>query len=219
MLRGNRQVAITVVVVVVLALGAASLLHFYRTQTSWVDSAPYQRVGGEPARTLVAVYSRSGHTLSAAKEAARFFDADLLRIRAPRYPRTLAGQMRAASDANRLVTTTPIQHDPVDLSRYELIVLCSPVWWFRTAPPLWSFVQNHRLAGKPVLQLLTGISRLEEELNDGFVELVARRHGMFLETLFIRRGRMYWQKSPDEVNEQVREALEARKGMWPVRVE
>lgn len=211
----NKQRVITVVIVV-LGLGATGLLHFYNTQTTWVDSPPYQRVGSGPARTLVVVYSRTGNTLSAAGEVARFFDADLLRIQAPHYPRTLAGQIRAAHDANRLLTTTPIQHDPVDLSRYDLIFLCSPAWWFRTAPPLWSFVENHNFAGKSVFLMVTGNSRLERELNDSFGDLVARRNGIFLEALFISRGRVYWQKSPTEVNEEVREALQERRSMWPV---
>jgi hypothetical protein len=34
--------------------------------------------------------------------------------------------------------------------------------------------------------------------------------------LFIRRGRIYWQKTPDEVNDEVRDALDAHQKMWPV---
>jgi hypothetical protein len=33
---------------------------------------------------------------------------------------------------------------------------------------------------------------------------------------FIRRGRIYWQKTPNEVNEEVREALKTRLKKWPV---
>ncbi len=66
----------------VLALGGAVLLYFYRTQTTWVDSPAYQRVEPGPAHALVVVYSRTGNTMGAAKEVARFFDADLLRIEA-----------------------------------------------------------------------------------------------------------------------------------------
>ena len=114
------------------------------------------------------------------------------------------------------MTTTPIQHDPVDLSRYDLVFLCSPTWWFRPAPPLWSFVENHDFAGNPVCLLMTGNSRFKEELTDKFGTLVEEKNGRFLDMLFIRRGRIYWQKTPDEVHEEVREALEARRSMWPV---
>ncbi|MBW2263263.1 MAG: hypothetical protein JRG91_14945 [Deltaproteobacteria bacterium] len=202
--------------IIVVAAAAAGLLYFYRTQTAWVESPPYQRVSGEPTRTLVVVYSRTGNTLGAAREAARFFDADLLQIEAPQYARNMKGQMLAGRHAGEEVTTTPIQHDPVDLSRYDLILLCSPTWWFRPAPPLWSFVENHDFAGKPVFLLMTGNSRRKDELTGKFAALVEEKNGRFEDSLFIRRGRIYWQKTPDEVSEEVREALEARQSAWPL---
>jgi len=199
---------------ILLALLFAALFYFYKTQTSWVESSPYARVGTEPARTLVVVYSRTGNTFSAAKEIARYFDADMLKIEAPQYAKTIEGQMHASEDADNEVTTTPIQHDVVDLSRYDLIVLCSPTWWFRPAPPLWSFVENHDFSGKPVFLMMTGNSRYKEELTEKFAALVAKRNGNYLDMLFIRRGRIYWQKTPDEVNQEVREALDNRRTQW-----
>lgn len=130
----------------------------------------------------------------------------------------MKGQLLVAGDADKEVTTTPIRHDPVDLSRYDLILLCSPTWWFRPAPPLWSFVENHDFSGKPVFLLMTGNSRFKEDLTSKFGKLVEKKNGKFLETLFIQRGRIYWQRTPDEVNKEVREALEARRSMWPVSV-
>jgi flavodoxin len=211
---GKKSLLITIGLIVVAA--AAGLLFFYKTQTSWVESPQYRRVSKSPARTLVVVYSRTGNTLGAAKEGARFFDADLLQIAAPQYARTTKGQLLASQHADHEVTTTPIKHDPVDLSHYDLIFLCSPTWWFRPAVPLWSFVENHDFAGKPVFLLMTGNSRLKEELIDKFGTLVEEKNGKFLGSLFIRRGRIYWQKTPDEVNDEVRDALDARQRMWPV---
>ena len=210
---GKKNLLITVGLIV--GAAAAGLLFFYKTQTSWVESPLYQRVSKSPARSLVVVYSRTGNTLSAAKEGARFFDADLLQIAAPQYARTIKGQLLASQHADQEVTTTPIQHDPVDLSSYDLIFLCSPTWWFRPAPPLWSFVETHDFAGKPVFLLMTGNSRLKEELIGKFGTLVEEKNGKFLGSLFIRRGRIYWQKTPGEVNEEVRDALDARQRMWP----
>jgi flavodoxin len=154
--------------------------------------------------------------LGAAKEVARFFDADIVQIEAPQYGMSITAQMVAAKHAAEEITTTPIQHEPVDISRYDLIVLCSPTWWYRPAPPLWSFVENHDFAGKPVFLLMTGNSRLTDERTDKFRTLVEEKHGKFLDRLFIRRGRFYWQKSPSQVHEEVREALEARGSLWPV---
>jgi flavodoxin len=214
-MRGPKKKLLIIVGIIIVA-AAAGLLFYYKTQTTWVESPPYQRISESPARTLVVVYSRTGNTMGAAKEAARFFDADLLQITAPQYARTIKGQILASQHADQELTTTPIQHEPVDLSRYDMIFLCSPIWWFRPAVPLWSFVENHDFAGKPVFLLTTGNSRLKEALIEKFSTLVQEKKGKFLGTLFIRRGRIYWQKTPDEVNKEVRDALDASQRMWPV---
>jgi len=211
---GGRKKLLIIAGLIIL-VGVAGFLYYYKTQTTWVESPPYQRATKSPARTLVAVYSRTGNTLGAAKAGARYFDADLLPIAAPQYARTLKGQMLASRDADNEATTTPIQHAPVDLSRYDLILLCAPTWWFRPAVPLWSFVENHDFAGKPVFLLLTGNSRLKEDLVGKFGTLVGEKNGRFLGALFIRRGRIYWQKTQQEVNEEVLAALEVRQKLWP----
>ena len=213
-MRGRKKNLMIIAGITVL-VAAAGLLFYYKTQMAWVDSPSYQRTSRAPARTLVVVYSRTGNTMGAAKETARFFDADLLQIKAPQYARTIKGLQLASRHADQEVTTTIIEHDPVDLSRYDMIFLCSPTWWFRPAVPLWSFVENHDFAGKPVFLVLTGNSRLKKELIEKFSTLVEEKNGKFLDSLFIRRGRIYWQKTPDEVNGEVRDALEARQGLWP----
>ena len=197
-----------------LALLGAALFYYYKAQTTWVESPPYTRDRTEPASILVVVYSRTGNTFGAAKEIARYFNADLLQIKAPQYPRTIEGNMRASTDADNEVTTVPIQHDVVDLSRYDLIVLSSPTWWFRPAPPLWSFVENHDFLDKPVFLMMTGNSRYKEIYIDKFSSLVNEKNGNFLDMLFIRRGRIYWQKTPHQVNQEIQEALDNRKTLW-----
>ncbi len=212
----SRKIVLSVAVV---AVGIAALLvWFYKTQTVWVESKHYQRSSKEPAKTLVVVYSRTGNTLGAAKEAARFFDADLVRLEAPQYSRDIEGQQLASKHADEEVTTTPIMHEPVDMMQYDLIVLCSPTWWFRPAIPLWSFVENHDFGGKRVFLLMTGNSRITAERTGKFGVLVEEKNGDFLDVLFIRRGRVFWQKTPNEVNQEVVEALRERKDFWPEHV-
>ncbi len=200
----------------IIVVVTAGFLFYYKTQMTWIESPPYQRTSDLPTRSLVVVYSRTGNTMGAAKEAGHSFDADLLKIEAPQYARTIKGLQLASRHADQKMTTTPIQHDPVDLSRYDMIFLCAPIWWFRPAVPLWSFVGSHDFAGKPVFLLLTGNSRYKQELIDKFSALVEEKNGEFLGMLFVRRGRIYWQKTPDEVNKEVRDALELRHNNWPV---
>ena len=201
---------------VVIVLVTTLLFWFYQTQTAWVDSEPYQRSSNDPTNTLVVVYSRTGNTFGVAKEIARYFDADLIQIEAPQYSRDFKGQQLASKHADEEVTTTPIRHDPVDLAQYDLIFLCSPTWWFRPAPPLWSFVENHDFRDKRAFLVMTGNSRMKEELTDKFGVLVEEKNGKFLDFLFIRRGRVFWQKTPDQVNNEIVEALKKREEIWRV---
>ena len=212
---GGKQ-KVWLIIGISLVVIAAGFLYFYRTQTVWVESPPYKRVSTATAKTLVVVYSRTGNTFGAAKEVARFFDADILQIKAPQYARTIKGQMLASSDADKEVTTTPISHDPVDLSQYDFVFLCSPTWWFRPAPPLWSFVENHDFTNKSVFLLMTGNSRLTEERTGKFKTLVEKKNGKYLDKLFVQRGRIYWQKTPDQVYKEVRIALKDRQKMWEI---
>ncbi len=202
------------VIITGVAVIAASYIWFYRTQTVWIESEPYQRESKGSTKTLVVVYSRTGNTLGAAKEIARYFDGDFLIIEAPQYSRDLSGQLLASKHADKEKTTTLIKHDPVDLNQYALIFLCSPTWWYRPAIPLWSFVENHSFEGKRVFLMMTGNSRMTEERTGKFRLLVEEKNGVFLDVLFVKRGRVYWQKTPDQVNKEVREALIERKEMW-----
>jgi len=73
---------------------------------TYVPSIPYAPLS-EPNRDVAVVYySRSGHSEAAAREIARMFNAPITRIDAD-YPRSFAGQAKAASDATARVRTTP----------------------------------------------------------------------------------------------------------------
>jgi len=176
----GRKKNVRVILISVAVTVAALLVWFYRTQTVWIESEPYQRESKEPTKTLVVVYSRTGNTLGAAKEIARYFDADVLKIEALQYSRDMKGQLLAAKHADEEITTTPIKHDPVDLNQYELIFLCSPTWWYRPAIPLWSFVENHAFEGKRVFLKMTGNSRMTEERTGKLGILVKEKKRCFL---------------------------------------
>ncbi|OQY04532.1 MAG: hypothetical protein B6I20_02820 [Bacteroidetes bacterium 4572_117] len=57
------QVSLVLVTIILIVL-----FWVYRTQTVWVGSENYQRISGTAAKTLVVVYSRTGNTMSTAKE-------------------------------------------------------------------------------------------------------------------------------------------------------
>lgn len=193
-------------VIVALLGGATFTLMVVKDQT-YVPSAPYAPIGQPSQEVAVVYYSRTGHTEAVAREIARTFNAPIARIEAD-YPRTLAGQAGAAADAQAR-RLPGIRVEPIDLAPARRVVLVSPTWLFRPAPPLWAFVEQAGLAGKEVVLVMTGNSRYEQEEIDTFSRLVSARGGRLVQHLFLRRGRIFWQKSRAELLEEARAKIQA----------
>jgi len=48
--------------IIMAILATAGFLFYYKTQMTWVESAPYKRTSEASTRTLVVVYSRTGNS-------------------------------------------------------------------------------------------------------------------------------------------------------------
>ena len=154
-------------------------------------------------------YSRSGHSEAAAREIARTFNAPIARINAD-YPRDFSGQRKAVSDA-RAQALLAVQVEPIDLARARRVFLVSPTWMFRPATPLWTHVEQAELTGKEVVLVTTGNSRFEQAEIDSFAKRVEAHCGRLVSHVFLRRGRIFWQKSREELLKGVRAEMEAFK--------
>ena len=70
---------------------------------------------------------------------------------------------------------------------------------FRPATPLWAYVEQANLMGKGIVLVTTGNSRFEQTEIDAFARRVEARGGRLTQHLFLRRGRIYWQKSREDL--------------------
>jgi flavodoxin len=180
---------------------------------SYFESEPYQRNADYPTNVLVLYYSRSGKTEAMAREIARKFQADIVNIKAETYGQGVSGILKANRDAwNK--RTAVIEPETIDISNYRLIFLGSPIWWYRPAPPLWTFVEKNDFQGKVVVLFNTFNSRFKPEEIQEFQELVENKGGRFLDHIYVRRGRIYNQLSGSELIEEVQKLLEDRESEW-----
>ncbi|MGH1463031.1 MAG: hypothetical protein K6L74_06725 [Neptuniibacter sp.] len=193
---------------VLAATGGLSLV-LYKDQ-SWVNSPHYSTNETKKSKTLVVVYSRSGNTLIAAKEAAGVFQADLLNIVTDDYPLNIMGQLRAMRDALNLSSISNIQYSQFNTGEYDKFILCSPVWMFRPAIPIWAFVKASDFSQKSVYLLMTGNSKYEEKNITLFSEQIKHSNGFFSGYDFIERGRALWQLSSEELQLKVNEVIKDR---------
>lgn len=89
--------------------------------------------------------------------------------------------------------------EPIDLAPARRVYLVSPTWLFRPATPLWAYAEETDLSGKDVVLVMTGNSRYEQEEINAFAERVRARGGRLARHVFLRRGRIYWQLTRDEL--------------------
>lgn len=161
------------------------------------------------AKALVVVYSYTGNTRAVADEIIKRFNAEILIIKAKEYD-GLTGSINANIDAWNEARTTDIKPETVDISQYNLIFLGSPIWWYRPAVPLWTFVEKNNFKDKTIVLFNTFNSRFKSEYIDGFINLVKKKGGHFLDHIYVRRGRWHSQLSREELLEKFNKILDTK---------
>ncbi|NWA63202.1 flavodoxin/nitric oxide synthase [Pantoea sp. B9002] len=177
--------------------GAALFYLMSYKDSTYVSSAPYSPAGRSNPSAAVIYYSRSGHSEAVAREVARRLNAPIARINAS-YPLSLSGQKKAITDAEA-GDLPHITVEPIDLRPARRIYLVSPTWMFRPATPLWAWVAQNDLSGREIVLITTGNSRYRQTETDEFARVVTQQGGQFITHIFLRRGRIFWQKSREEL--------------------
>jgi len=198
----NRRQRMTLFALAPVLLGVSAFVAMALKDQSYMASPAYSPVGEPSQRAAVVYYSRSGHSEAVAREIARLYNAPIARITSD-YALSFAGQSKALTDATGEALPA-IEVEPIDLRPVQRVYLVSPTWLFRPATPLWTYVRQTDLTGKEVVLFTTGNSRFKQNEIDKFGEEVEARGGRLIQHMFIRRGRIYWQMSREELLDSVR---------------
>lgn len=94
--------------------------------------------------TLVVFHSRSGHTRRVAKALAERLNADLDEIVVHQRREGPLGYVRCALEAlgGCAASVRATQHDP---SRYERVIIGTPIWFWSLSSPVRAWAQSHHL--------------------------------------------------------------------------
>jgi flavodoxin len=163
---------------------------------------------------LVIYFSRTGNTEAVAMEIANRYQADLKNIKADDYSDDFTGAIRANVDAWNKERISVISPVTIDMTRYKVIFLGSPIWWYRPAVPLWTFVEKNNFQGKSVVLFNTFNSRFKAEYIEEFQALVEEKGGDFIDHIYVRRGRIVSQIDRNELIKQFRKLLKNRESKW-----
>lgn len=91
---------------------------------------------------LVAFYSRKGHVKTAALAYAKKHDYELLEIKDTVNRNGFLGFINAGRQSQKKMAT-PIEPITQDLSAYEKVVLCTPIWAGNCACPIRTFLKEN----------------------------------------------------------------------------
>lgn len=162
-----------------------------------------------PAKALVVIYSYTGNTKAVADEIIKRFKADTVIIKTTAYD-GFGGETKAGINAWNETTITDIEPETVDMSQYNLIFLGSPIWWYRPAVPLWTFVDKNDFKDKRVILFNTFNSKFKSKYIEKFKKLVEKKGGKFHDHIYVRRGRWYFQLRREELLEKFNEILDEK---------
>jgi len=207
-----RSIFLLIIFVAALAGIAAFVLVLIKDRT-YFHSPPYAPDSEKPANVLVVYYSRSGNTEALAREIARKLAADIVRIESATYSLDYKGWRQASKDASSEILSE-IEPDVVDMRQYRLVFLGSTIWWFRPAPPLWTFVEKNDFSGKNVILFNTFNSRFKPDKIQEFRQKIEERGGKLVDHIYIRRGRVYYQKSGMELIQEAQSLLDEKMSEW-----
>jgi flavodoxin len=166
---------------------------------------------------LVLYYSLSQNTEIMAKAIASRYQADLIEIEAEEYSNDIIGSTRASFDAWTEKRNSTIDPGIIDLNHYRFIFLGSPIWWYRPAVPLWTFVVKNNFQSQNIILFNTFNSRFKDKHINEFSDLVKSKGGNLKDHIFIRRGRWYNQLDQNELVEQIQTLIKSKETQWDFR--
>ena len=98
-------------------------------------------------KTIVVYYSLTGNTAWAAGELARSLDADLLELKPCKaYPDRGVKKFLWGGKSAMMAECPPLEPYVFDAGQYKRVILATPLWAGRVAPPLRTFLREQRSA-------------------------------------------------------------------------
>ena len=87
-------------------------------------------------------------------------------------------------------------------------------WRYRPAVPLWTVVDKNDFSRKNVVLFNTFNSRFKDKYINMFKKLMERKGGKIIDHIYVRRGRIFWQKSRKELIKLTHELINVREKNW-----
>lgn len=114
-------------------------------------------------KKLIVYFSYTGNTSMIANKIKEKLDCDILEIETV---------VPYSKDYDSVVNDEVSNHLPeikklnIDLSKYDIIILGTPVWWYRPCPAIRTFLTENNLDGKTIIPFATNAGWLGRTFNE-----------------------------------------------------
>ncbi len=105
-------------------------------------------------KTVVVYYSLSGNTGRVARRIADALGADIIEIKTVKPYVGTYDEIVEQGKREVAASYTP-DIEPIDISKYDRVIVGSPTWWYKMAPAVLSFLRSANFAGKDVVAFST----------------------------------------------------------------
>lgn len=116
-------------------------------------------------KKLIAYYSASGGAKFAAEQFVSLLDADMLRVdTVMKFPKGELGKKFIGNFMSVFNIKPHLKKQKLKPTKYDEIIICSPVWAGKCAPPMLSFLDKHDFSGKKLYYFATSFVENEKYL-------------------------------------------------------
>ena len=106
-------------------------------------------------KVLIAYYSRTGNTKKIAEKVQDITEGDLFEIKpVKQYPVNYNDLVNEAK-TEKLNGYKPDLFETCDISKYDIIFVGTPVWWYTFATPVRTFLSDEKFSGKTIVPFCT----------------------------------------------------------------
>ena len=107
-------------------------------------------------KRIIIFYSYSGNTKDIAYKIREKYNYDLVEIKTVEdYSEDYEAVLASEEKLVPLDYQPDIEKLDVDFSKYDEIILCTPVWWYSVASPVNTFLHTYDLKNKPLIVVAT----------------------------------------------------------------
>ncbi|MCQ4937179.1 MULTISPECIES: flavodoxin family protein [Anaerotignum] len=102
-------------------------------------------------RTLVVFFSFEGNTKLVGEAIAKTMDADIVELKTSKqYPTEGFGKFFWGGKSVLFGETPELINEKIDVSKYDTVIIGTPIWAGSFAPPIKSFISQYQMKGKRI---------------------------------------------------------------------